>query len=117
MNRILIFIILILLNSCSLENKLKGIYYYEGTTNGFSKEYLLKLEKQTFKLNFYTHDASPKCIGRFYVIKDSLFLKCNKEESVFKTITSGYMNQRDYKLKIINHKKLLMLKENIILSK
>ncbi|WP_445432656.1 hypothetical protein [Chryseobacterium indoltheticum] len=118
MNKILILLSLFsIFNSCATKHNLEGTYNSKISSNGFDKEYTLQLEKKTFKLNFYTKDASPECFGEFRVIKDSLFLKCYEENSLISTINSGYMNIRNYRLKIIDNQKLMMIEENLVLSK
>lgn len=118
MRRLIIFCCSVfLMGSCITKKNIYGNYNFKGVSNGFTKEYNLSIKKDSFKISYKSQDASPRCIGRWEVIKDTLYLKCNKEDLAVNLLSNGYMNKRDYKLKIINNKKLLILKENITLNK
>jgi hypothetical protein len=103
--------------SCTTKKNIYGNYQYKGFSYGFYEKYDLEIKKDSFSLSYKSQDASPKCVGKWILLKDTLYLKCNTENSAINMISNGYMNKRDYQLKINNNKELLMLKENIILKK
>ncbi|MBT2620305.1 hypothetical protein [Chryseobacterium sp. ISL-6] len=111
------YCLLFIISSCIAKKDVYGNYQYKGVSYGFSKEYNLLIKKDSFSMSYKSQDASPKCIGKWNIFQDTLYLRCNKEKLVTNMLSRGYMNQRDYKLKIIGSKRLKMLKENIILSK
>ncbi|WP_345207041.1 hypothetical protein [Chryseobacterium ginsengisoli] len=117
MRKLGIFCLFFVICSCMTKKNLYGNYQYKGVSNGFPKEYNLLIKKDSFHISYKSQDASPKCIGKWEILQDTLHLKCSKENVVTKMLSNGYMNQRDYKLKIIGNKKLMMFKENIILNK
>jgi len=113
----ILYCLLFAMCSCIAKKNIYGNYQYKGTSNGFHKEYILLIKKGGFSMSYKSQDASPGCEGQWNVVKDTLFLQCDKENVVSSMISTGYMNQRDYKLKIIDNKKLILFKENIILEK
>jgi len=109
--------IFFLICSCIAKKNLYGNFQYRGVSNGFPKEYDLLLKKDSFSLSYKSQDAAPSCVGKWKIFQDTLYLRCNKENIVTNMLSNGYMNQRNYKLKIIGSKKLMIMKENIVLSK
>ena len=107
----------LIMSSCVTKKYIYGNYQYKGVSNGFPKEYNLSIKKDSFNISYKSQDASPSCVGKWEVFQDTLFLKCSKEKLITNMLSNGYMNQRSYKLKIIRNKKLMILKENIILNK
>ncbi len=107
---------IILLSSCaSLKQEkidMSGSFY--GTSQGLHKgsydQYFLKLKRDsTFVYEYKIHMSRPKCEGRWkFVNSNSIELKCNKAENVTDMLSGGYMNQREYIIKILSKKKLLL---------
>ena len=99
-------------------NNLIGKFY--GKSEGFSKgtydQYNLELKQDSlFYFNIKIHDANPKCEGIWSLSKDTLLLRCNDVETITDMLSSGYMNIKEHKLKIINKKKLKY--EGVILKR
>ncbi len=103
--------------SCITNKKIYGNYQYKGVSNGFSKEYSLSIKKDSFDISHKSQDAYTNCAGKWKVFQDTLYLRCNEENVVTNMLSSGYMNKRDYKLKIISNQKLMMIEENMVLNK
>lgn len=103
--------------SCTTKKNIYGNYQYKGVSNEFPKEYNLSIRKDSFDMSYKSQDAYPSCIGKWVVFQDTLYLRCNKENIVTNILSNGYMNKREYKLKMIGNHKLMMLEENIVLSK
>lgn len=103
--------------SCTTKKNISGSYQYKGVSNGFAKEYNLSIRKDSFDMSYKSQDASPNCVGEWEIFQDTLYLRCNKENVVTNMLSNGYMNKRDYKLKVIDNQKLMMIEENIVLSK
>lgn len=90
-------------------DKIIGKFY--GKHPGFSKgtytHYNLELKQDsTFYFQINGHDYSPECKGMWSLSNDILLLKCDEEKDVAVLLSSGYMNQREYKVIIKNRNKL-----------
>lgn len=99
-------------------NNLTGKFY--GKIEGFSKgtydQYNLELKQDSlFYFNIKIHDASPRCEGVWSLSNDTLLLRCSNVETITDMLSSGYMNKREHKLKIINNKKLKY--EDVVLKR
>ena len=113
MRKIILFISsIVLLYSCSVTKKLKdteilGSFYakIEGH-NDTNVQYTLSLKPNSFSLNFKGQDYNPECTGSWLKKGDSLFLKCKEEKDIGILLSSSYMNQRDYTVKILSRNKL-----------
>lgn len=119
MKKLIVIFIGIFFVACSCINKknIYGNYQYKGGSNGFLKEYNLLIKKDSFSMLYKSQDASPNCFGKWEIIQDTLYLKCNKENKVAHMLSNGYMNIREYRLKMIGNQKLMIIEENIVLSK
>ncbi|WP_294250471.1 hypothetical protein [uncultured Chryseobacterium sp.] len=101
------------------ENNIIGVFYNKksSTRNTLGYEYTLKIERENrFSLFQRFQDASPRCDG-YRELKDGvLLLKCTDNESAIDKLSNAYMNQRDFKIKVINKNKL-ELSNRIILKR
>ncbi|MGV0755926.1 hypothetical protein [Empedobacter brevis] len=98
--------------SCSTyrtkENDIIGSYSYKSKTKkviGVSYDLTLNNNK-TFIFKQKVQDARPECNGTWILSNDTIFLKCAEEKNIGIKLSSGYMNQREYTLKIISNHKL-----------
>jgi|GEM_PF-1097704 len=86
-----------------------GIFYKcVNRKNSNSKtSYTLELNTDsTFAFIINIQDARPRGVGKWRIIdKDFLLLECG-EPSVEEGLTSGYMNERKIKMKVINMNKI-----------
>lgn len=88
----------------------------KGKIQGSNTHYDLELKKgNDFFLSIKGHDFSPKCNGTWELRNDTLFLKCDNTETITQKLSNGYMNQREFILKVQNKNKLLLGK--LILSR
>lgn len=109
--------------SCSVSKEfvssdLIGSFY--GVSNSSmpntSIQYFLELKTDNvFKLKIQGHDYRPECIGVWEHKGDTLFLKCNEEKDISIMLSSGYMNQREFKVTIKNRNKLKL--DNVVLKR
>lgn len=109
--------LLFVIYSCSTKKNIYGEYRYKGISNGFPKEFNLLIREDSFSMSYKSQDASPKCVGKWRISKDTLYLECDTVDSTTDMLSNGYMNQRDYKIKIIKKNKLKIIGEDIILIK
>lgn len=84
---------------------------FHGKHPGFSKgtytQYNLELKQDsTFYFQIKGHDYSPECKGLWSLSNDTLLLKCNEEKDVSVLLSSGYMNQREFRIRVLNKDKL-----------
>lgn len=109
---ILVIASIVFLFSCSVTKKLKdtdmvGSYYAKiKGHNNTSVQYKLNLQPNFFSLNFKGQDYNSECTGSWLKNGDTLFLKCKEEKDIGILLSSGYMNQRDYTIKILSRNKL-----------
>lgn len=109
---ILVISSIVFLFSCSVTKKLKDTYmvgsYYAKIKghNNTSVQYKLKIQPNSFSLNFKGQDYNPECTGSWLKNGDTLFLKCKEENNIDILLSSGYMNQREYCIKILSRNKL-----------
>ena len=81
----------------------------KGKIEGSNTQYSLELKKDnTFNLSIKGHDFNPKCVGVWERKSDSLILKCSDIESIADKLSNGYMNQREFLIRITNKNKLLL---------
>lgn len=93
-----------------------GNYHYE-TTGVFRENYFLNLQKDSFTIKFTPLDASPLCTGSWILRGDTISLKCYEEKVITNMLSNGYMNNREYQIKIINKDSLKLIHENVILKR
>lgn len=105
------------LASCTTRNTMIGNYYYFETKSVFPVNIYLKLEKDSFTINYRAQDASPQCTGNWRLRRDTINLKCYEEKIIAKMLSKGYMNKREYQIKIINKDSLKLINENVILKR
>ncbi|MDR6489147.1 hypothetical protein J2799_003686 [Chryseobacterium vietnamense] len=117
MRKLGIFCLSFVICSCTTKKNIYGNYQYKGVSNGFPKEYNLSIRKDSFDISYKSQDAKPNCVGSWEIFQDTLYLRCNKENIVTNILSNGYMNKRNYKLKIIGDQKFKIIEENIILIK
>lgn len=98
------------------QNNIMSTFYKKGSKNGFNYEYTLKLNKDnSFFLSHKVHGANPQCKGQWKQSEDTIFLTCNEENEVSIMLSNGYMNEREYTLKVISNNKIKI--NNIILKR
>lgn len=107
----------ILLYSCVTNKDIHGEYYYSGTFGEFRENYYLKLKKDSFRIKYTTQDAYPRCSGIWKLKNNIIYLKCNEEKVITNMLSKGYMNKREYQIKIINKDSLKLINENVILKR
>jgi hypothetical protein len=92
------------------------------TTGTYQKKradflYTLKLNNadSTFILTKKYFEVNSFCSGKWRQKDDSIFLKCNEEKEISAVLLGGYMNEREFKIKIRNKNNLKL--NNILLKK
>jgi len=113
MKKIVFLILFNVVFSCNSSKnlELKGIYEKHG------KDYIYNLEidsDKSFLLSKKYYEINASCKGIWTTKNDTLILKCSDEEFPAQ-ITAGYMNQRKYKVLILNEKELNL--DNIVLTR
>lgn len=113
MKRILIIPFIVLISCNTSKNITTGTYQKKGVDFFHS----LKLDKtdSTFVLTKKYFEVNSSCIGRWQQKGDTIFLKCDEEKDIGVMLSSGYMNQREYTLKIVSNNKVKL--ENITLKR
>jgi len=108
-----IYLLIILLVSCSAKKTIIG--NYEATGKDF--QYNLTLNKDSsFFLSEKSFESNPICKGKWhYATKDTLLLSCDSTNNPVEMISSGYMSVRKRKIVIINNNRLKF--ERVILHK
>lgn len=107
------FILIFLLSvSCGSYKDIRTKMYLK---RGKDFSYTLKLNyvDSSFVLNYKGFEFNSLCNGKWQQIADTIFLQCCEEKDISKILQSGYMNQRDYKVVVINSKKLKI--DNVVL--
>lgn len=100
--------------SCSTSKNLAEktlIGKFEGESKGAfpntSTQYFLELNRDNiFNFRIKGHDYSPECTGEWQYKGNTIFLKCNEEKDIAILLSGGYMNQREYTIKILGKNKL-----------
>ena len=113
-NKVYFVALCVFVLSCSTTKNMNydsmiGKFY--GKHPGFSKgtytQYNLELKQDsTFYFQIKGHDYSPECKGLWSLSNDTLLLKCNEEKDVSVLLSSGYMNQREFRIRVLNKDKL-----------
>lgn len=98
------------------QNDMVGKYYKRHTKkNTISISYTLVLNSdESFTLTINTQDANPSCDGYWELVNDEILLEC-EEESASKMLSNSYLNERNYKLIVINKSKIRL--RNSVLKK
>ena len=92
-------------------------YKEESSKNYLSIVYDLKLKPDsTFSLSIKTRDANPTCKGLWKLKKNYIYLKCQESQDVGKILSSSYMKELNYELKLINRNNI-KFNEDIILRR
>lgn len=94
-------------------NNFEGIFYKEGK----DYKYMLNLRSNhRFSLNIKIQDANPSCNGNWEMVnKNTIILKCDTIKHISELLSNGYLNKREYNIKIISLDKIKF--ENIILQR
>lgn len=84
---------------------------YIGSSSGLDSKtynhYILELKKDNiFYFEQKIQEANPSCNGKWNLLNDTLLLKCSDIESLSTKLSNGYMNQRDYYLKVVGKNKI-----------
>jgi hypothetical protein len=116
MKTLFYFILLGVFASCKTHTALKGLH---GTYLAKGKDYYYSLilnPDNTFLLKIKYQDAVPECSGNWrYFTKDTLELTCSALNDIAKSLTNGYMTERNHKVGVINKNKLKL--DNVVLRK
>lgn len=122
MKKIRYILIVLIFYSCSAvkiePSFVVGKYYKrQMSKNTFSINYNLILKSDnTFSLSMNMQDANPKCNGKWELRENKyIYLKCDETNDIGVILSSGYMNEKEYKLEIINRNKIKF--KNVILKK
>ena len=121
--RTLILSMLVFCIGCSTyknvsDDNLIGNFYglAKGQIQGSNTQYNLELkEDNVFILNINGHDFNPKCEGIWKRRADTLILKCSDNEGIAEKLSNGYMNQREFVIKVNNKNKLKL--DNVTLKR
>ena len=104
MKNIIFIIVLLFLSSCKVQEPqriINGTYRYIYGSSNLKEELFLK-EDSSFSFNSY----GTECDGKWkYIAKDTILISC-RNPSIVETITQGYMNQRERKIKILNNDRI-----------
>lgn len=99
MKKNFLYFFIIICASCSENKKIIGKY----SKIGKDFKYNLIINKgNNFLLTEESFEASSKCQGKWYLIKDTLLLECAKED-LPTMLQSGYMSDRLQKAIILDH--------------
>jgi hypothetical protein len=61
----------------------------------------------TFSIVIQVQDAQPQCNGTWEMIdREFILLKCSEDANPYEMLSSGYMNQKENKLQVINRNKI-----------
>ena len=109
MEKIVLLFLCVFCMSCSVNKNIIGKFY--GTSAGLSKgtydQYNLELKPDSlFYFNIKIQDANPGCEGTWSLSHDTLLLKCDNVETITDMLSSGYMNKREHKFRIISKNRL-----------
>jgi hypothetical protein len=109
MKKIIFLIFAITIYSCkSLTTAVKincGTYFAKGDDYNHS---LILNSDSTFVINFKYFEVNSSCDGKWNVLgKDTLILSCYKPLNSYEVLQSGYLNEREIHLKILNENNLL----------
>jgi hypothetical protein len=114
MKKILIFITIILAHIVTCNAQIIGqksmcsTFYKLVKGKDFNTSYTLELRTDsTFVLIINTAAGSPSCKGKWEIV-DNVFvlLKCDEDVNSDAVLSSGYMAQKEHKLRIINKNKI-----------
>jgi hypothetical protein len=85
-----------------------GTFYKLDKDKHFSTSYTLKLNSDsTFSFLIKVKDGQPQCNGTWELVDNEfIHLKCYEITDVTEALSSGYMNQREHKLQVVNRNKL-----------
>jgi hypothetical protein len=92
----------------------KNDYSGDYVSKGKGHVYTLNLKKDSTFVFKQQYEWATQCEGKWSIVKDSIFLKCQEEQSLVKIII-GSINQKDLRIKIINSNKLRV--NNVVLKK
>lgn len=119
-NIILVISSIMFLFSCSTKRTLtntdmEGSFFaiIKGHSNT-NVQYLLNIQPDSFSLNLKGQDYNTLCSGSWLKKEDTIFLKCKEEKDIGILLSSGYMNQREYTVKILSINKLELHKVILI---
>lgn len=92
----------------SSQQSIYGTFYNRSKNLDFNYEYKLQLNVDgSFLLNEKHKDANPQCKGNWKRIgQDTIFLKCSEVVDATEMLSNGYMNKREYKLKIVDKNRI-----------
>jgi hypothetical protein len=123
MRRILLLVLTVVCFSCSTGKEISSkdlIGNFYGATEDYIRntetKYYLELNgDNVFKLKINGHDYRPECSGVWEQKGDTITLKCSDTESLGEKLSSGYMNQREFKIKVQSRNKLKL--DKVILKR
>ena len=115
MKSLFLFSFFFLLIGCSSSKELR----FDKSYGRSGDRYFVNLELRpdsTFTLTKAYVEWPKKCVGSWsYLGSNQYKLKCDKEEP-FAQITTGYMQQREHIITVLNNRKVRIEKENTILK-
>jgi hypothetical protein len=90
------------------QEALCGTFYKLNKDKYFNSSYTLELRPDsTFTFIVMVKDAKPQCNGKWEIIdKEFILLRCNEDTNPYEMLSSGYMSEKEHKLKIINKNKI-----------
>ncbi|MBO9702027.1 MAG: hypothetical protein J7604_17600 [Sporocytophaga sp.] len=113
MKRILIISFIALISCNTSKNTITGTYQNKGVD--FFHSLKLNNTDSTFILTKKYFEVNSFCTGKWQQKGDTIFLKCNEEKDIAVLLSSGYMNQREFRIVIRNKNKLKL--DNVVLKR
>lgn len=95
---------------------IEGIFSGMRKTMGFKYQYILELNQNgTFYFRIIVQDAMPQCRGKWRLENNKFIILDCYEALAWEKMTNGYMNNRNYIIKILNKDKLKC--DNVVLKR
>ena len=98
-----LYILMLLLTSCSSTKYLGGYYY----NHGKDFDYSLSIDRNhIFLLTEQVYEGKSTCRGRWrFLSKDTILLECFKSDTL-SILQGGYMSERNQKVIILDHQRI-----------
>ncbi len=106
---IVIFVSILSCNAQKVGHKtMCGTFYRLQKGKDFNTSYRVKLKTDsTFFLIVGTAAGKPQCQGKWKIVDNEfIYLRCAEMRDVAEALTSGYMSQREHKLRILSKNKI-----------
>jgi hypothetical protein len=90
------------------QEALCGTFYKLNNDKYFSSSYTLELRPDSsFTFIVVVKDAKPQCEGKWKIIdKEFILLECKESSNPYEMLSSGYMSEKEHKLRIIDKNKI-----------